>query len=83
MEVTKQFLKNVRESQLKYWNITSYQTGGPKQHPKFPLGEMPIYTFLDDTESAFIYVRPFTHLNYTELIETDAMHKNTSYLLCS
>lgn len=56
MEVTKQFLKNVRESSLRYWDVVSYHTGGEQQHPLFPVNEMPIYTFLDDTNSAFVYV---------------------------
>lgn len=58
MEVTKKFLTNVSESDLRYWKVQSYQTGEAEeeQHPSFPLSEMPIFTFLDDTDSAFVYV---------------------------
>ncbi|CAL8086532.1 unnamed protein product [Orchesella dallaii] len=56
MEITKQFLSTVRESQLKYWSIASYESNGAEQHPLFPLKEMPMYTFLDDTNSAFVYI---------------------------
>ncbi|ODN03717.1 hypothetical protein Ocin01_02955 [Orchesella cincta] len=56
MEITKQFLNTVRDSQLKYWSIASYESSGAEQHPLFSLKEMPMHTFLDDTNSAFVYI---------------------------
>lgn len=56
MEVTRGFLDNVTKAEMKYWPLKTYHPESQEQHPLFPLNELPMYTFLEDTETSFVYV---------------------------
>lgn len=55
--MTNDFLENVKTAELKSWPLTSFNSESEIQHPLFPLTELPMYTFLEDTETSFVYVR--------------------------
>jgi len=55
--MTASFLDEVVETKLLSYPISSYKTDGPSQHPSFSVKEMPFYTFLEDLDCSFVYVR--------------------------
>lgn len=75
MEVTKEFLSNMKDTKFKYWNVNSYQSDSPQQHPLFPLGEMPLFTLLNDTQSAFVYM--------TVALDTTGLDRRARQLLAT